>query len=108
MQQIRFFGKIDSSSDVIGVTLRQSTNRNLYRTWNTTIDTTSFKQYVIPDLSACPRPIFFSWKILIKSKLNSLSNILFSFFNFVKIDLVLSVDPSSITTILDLKSSPSK
>ena len=47
LQQIRFFGKIDSSSDVIGVTLRQSTNRNLYRTWNTTIDTTSFKQYVI-------------------------------------------------------------
>jgi len=48
LQQIRFFGKIDSSSDVIGVTLRQSTNRgSLYRTWNTTIDTTTFKQYVI-------------------------------------------------------------
>ena len=48
LQQIRFFAKIDSSSDVIGVTLRQSTNRSgHYRTWNATIDSTNFKQYII-------------------------------------------------------------
>ena len=48
LQQVRFFAKIDSLSDVIGVTLRQSTNRGgHYRTWNTTVDTTTFKQYVV-------------------------------------------------------------
>jgi|TARA_R110000765_G_scaffold364547_1_gene454771 hypothetical protein len=42
LQQIRFFAKIDSGSDVIGVTLRDASNRSgLYRTWNTTIDDTS-------------------------------------------------------------------
>ena len=42
LQQIRFYAKIDSSTDVIGVTLRQSTNRSgLYRTWNSSVSTTS-------------------------------------------------------------------
>ena len=48
LQQIRFFGKIDSSSDVIGVTLRDASNRSgLYRTWNVTIDTTGFIEKVV-------------------------------------------------------------
>ena len=42
LQQVKFFAKIDSSSDVIGVTLRDASNRaGLYRTWNVTIDSTS-------------------------------------------------------------------
>jgi len=48
LQQIKFFGKIDSSSDVIGVTLRDASNRSgLSRTWNVTIDSTSFIEKVI-------------------------------------------------------------
>jgi len=49
LQQIRFYAKIDSSSDVIGVTLRQSTNRSgLSRTWNTSIaSTTDFGIHVV-------------------------------------------------------------
>ena len=48
LQQIRFFGKIDSSSDVIGVTLRDASNRTgLFRTWNVTIDTTGFLEKVV-------------------------------------------------------------
>jgi len=42
LQQVKFFAKIDSGSDVIGVTLRDASNRSgLYRTWNVTIDNTS-------------------------------------------------------------------
>ena len=48
LQQIKFFGKIDSSSDVIGVTLRDASNRSgLSRTWNVTIDSTDFTEKVI-------------------------------------------------------------
>jgi len=48
LQQIRFWVKIDSSSDVIGVTLRDASNRTgLYRTWNVTIDTTDFTEVVV-------------------------------------------------------------
>jgi len=48
LQQIKFFGKIDSSSDTIGVTLRDASNRSgLYRTWNVAIDSTSFVEKVI-------------------------------------------------------------
>jgi len=48
LQQIRFFGKIDSSSDTIGVTLRDASNRSgLYRTWNVTISETDFTEKVI-------------------------------------------------------------
>ena len=43
-----FFGKIDSSSATIGVTLRDASNRSgLYRTWNVAIDSTSFVEKVI-------------------------------------------------------------
>lgn len=48
LQQIRFFVKIDSSSDVIGVTLRDASNRSgLFRTWNVTVDSTDFIEKVI-------------------------------------------------------------
>ena len=48
LQQIKFFGKIDSGSDTIGVTLRDASNRSgLYRTWNVTIDSTDFVEKVI-------------------------------------------------------------
>ena len=48
LQQIRFFGKIDSGSDVIGVTLRDASNRSgLYRTWDIAIDSTDFVERVI-------------------------------------------------------------
>ena len=58
LQQIKFFVKIDSGSDVIGVTLRDASNRSgLYRTWNRTVDSTSFTGFLInlsgtPDASA--------------------------------------------------------
>jgi hypothetical protein len=42
LQQVKFFAKINLGSDVIGVTLRDASNRSgLYRTWNVTIDNTS-------------------------------------------------------------------
>ncbi len=45
LQQIKFFAKIDSGSDVIGVTLRDASNRSgLYRTWNVTVDSTDFTE----------------------------------------------------------------
>ena len=48
LQQIRFFVKIDSSSDVIGITLRDASNRSgLFRTWNVTVDSTDFIEKVI-------------------------------------------------------------
>ncbi len=48
LQQIRFFAKIDSSSDVIGVTLRDASNRaGLFRTWNVTVNSTDFIEKVI-------------------------------------------------------------
>jgi len=48
LQQVKFFAKIDSSSDVIGVTLRDASNRTgLYRTWNVTVDSTSFTEFLI-------------------------------------------------------------
>ncbi|ASE99943.1 hypothetical protein [uncultured virus] len=56
--QIRFYAKIDSSSDTIGVTLRDASNRSgLYRTWNVSIASTSFIEYRVglgstPDASA--------------------------------------------------------
>jgi len=58
LQEVRFYAKIDSSSDVIGVTLRQSTNRSgHYRTWNTTVSGSNFSAYranldTTPDASA--------------------------------------------------------
>lgn len=48
LQQIKFFGKINSGSDSIGLTLRDASNRTgLYRTWNITIDKTTFTEYLI-------------------------------------------------------------
>ena len=49
LQQIKFFAKINSGSDVIGVTLRDASNRSgLYRTWNVTIDNTSaFEERIV-------------------------------------------------------------
>jgi len=48
LQQIKFFAKIDSGSDVIGVTLRDASNRSgLYRTWNATVNTTTFSEFLI-------------------------------------------------------------
>jgi len=48
LQQIRFFVKIDSGSDVIGVTLRDASNRSgLSRTWDVTVDSTDFVEKVI-------------------------------------------------------------
>jgi len=52
LQQIKFFCKIDSGSDVIGVTLRDASNRSgLFRTWNATVNTTTFSEFLI-DLSS--------------------------------------------------------
>ena len=52
LQQVKFFAKIDSSSDVIGVTLRDASNRaGLYRTWNVTVDSTSFTEFIV-DITA--------------------------------------------------------
>ena len=48
LQQIKFFVKIDSGSDVIGVTLRDASNRSgLFRTWNVTVDSTDFTEKII-------------------------------------------------------------
>ncbi len=48
LQQIKFFANIDSSSDVIGVTLRDASNRSgLYRTWNIDVDSTAFIEKVV-------------------------------------------------------------
>jgi hypothetical protein len=49
LQQVKFFAKINSGSDVIGVTLRDASNRSgLYRTWNATIDNTaSFEERLV-------------------------------------------------------------
>ena len=43
LKKITFYAKIDSGSDVIGVTLRDASNRSgLYRTWNVTVDSTDW------------------------------------------------------------------
>ena len=48
LQQIKFFANIDSGSDVIGVTLRDASNRSgLYRTWNIDVDSTAFIEKVV-------------------------------------------------------------
>ena len=48
LQQIRLWVKIDSGSDVIGVTLRDASNRTgLYRTWNLTVNSADFTEVVI-------------------------------------------------------------
>jgi len=48
LQQIKFFAKIDSGSDVIGVTLRDASNRSgLYRTWNATVSSATFTEILI-------------------------------------------------------------
>ena len=48
LQQVKFFAKINSGSDVIGVTLRDASNRSgLYRTWNIDVDSTAFIEKVV-------------------------------------------------------------
>lgn len=48
IQQIKFFAKIDSGSDTIGVTLRDASNRSgLYRTWNVTVDSNTFQEFLV-------------------------------------------------------------
>jgi len=48
LQQVKFFVKIDSGSDVMGVTLRDASNRSgLYRTWNVTVNSASFIEFLI-------------------------------------------------------------
>lgn len=48
LRQVRFYARVDSGAPVIGVTLRQSTNRTgLFRTWNVTVDTTAFSSYSV-------------------------------------------------------------
>ena len=48
IQQIKFFAKIDSGSDAIGVTLRDASNRSgLYRTWNVTVDSNTFSEFSV-------------------------------------------------------------
>lgn len=61
LQQVRFYGKVDSGSPIIGVTLRDASNRSgLFRTWNVTINTTSFVSYTA-DLSATPDAAVGTW-----------------------------------------------
>jgi hypothetical protein len=63
LQQIKFFAKIDSGSDVIGVTLRDASNRSgLYRTWNVTLDLTTFESngYVV-NLGGTPSSSAGTW-----------------------------------------------
>lgn len=46
LRRVRFFAHVDSGSPVIGVTLRDASNRTgLFRTWNVTITGTSFVEY---------------------------------------------------------------
>ena len=48
LQQVKFFAKIDSGSDVIGLTLRDASNRSgLYRTWNITVSSASFVEFLV-------------------------------------------------------------
>ncbi|MAE81667.1 MAG: hypothetical protein CMB80_02940 [Flammeovirgaceae bacterium] len=52
LKKIAFYAKIDSSTDTIGVTLRDASNRSgLYRTWNVLINSTDWKGYSV-NLSA--------------------------------------------------------
>jgi len=61
LRHITFYVKINSGSDVIGVTLRDASNRTgLYRTWDLTVDSTSFSRKVI-DLSATPSSSAGTW-----------------------------------------------
>ena len=53
LRQVRFYARVDAGSPVIGVTLRQSTNRaGLFRTWNVTVNTTTFASYSVDFSSA--------------------------------------------------------
>lgn len=48
LQQVRFYAKVDSGSPVIGMTLRDASNRaGLFRTWNVTISETSYASYTV-------------------------------------------------------------
>ena len=48
LQQVKFFAKIDSGSDAIGVTLRDASNRSgLYRTWNITVSSALFTEFLV-------------------------------------------------------------
>ena len=46
--QVRFYARVDSGSPTIGLTLRDASNRaGLFRTWNVTVNTTSFASYTV-------------------------------------------------------------
>ena len=63
LRHITFYAKINSGSDSIGVTLRDASNRSgLYRTWNVTVDSTSFQKKVI-DLSDSPAASAGTWDV---------------------------------------------
>jgi len=61
LRHISFYAKINSGSDTIGVTLRDASNRaGLYRTWNVTIDSTTFGKHIV-DLSGSPDASAGTW-----------------------------------------------
>ena len=61
LRHISFYAKINSGSDTIGVTLRDASNRaGLYRTWNVTIDSTTFGRHIV-DLSGTPDASAGTW-----------------------------------------------
>jgi|TARA_R110000824_G_scaffold118075_1_gene270220 hypothetical protein len=48
LRHISFYVKINSGTDVIGVSLRDASNRlGLYRTWNVTVDSTTFGKKIV-------------------------------------------------------------
>jgi len=62
LRHISFYVKINSGTDVIGVSLRDASNRSgLYRTWNTTVaSTTTFGKKIV-DLTVSPDTSAGTW-----------------------------------------------
>ena len=61
LRHISFYVKINSGTDVIGVSLRDASNRSgLYRTWNITVDSTTFGKKIV-DLTGSPDASAGTW-----------------------------------------------
>lgn len=63
LQKVRLYAKVDSGSPVIGVTLRDASNRTgLFRTWDVTVNSTSFSSYTV-DFSTSPDSEAGTWDV---------------------------------------------
>jgi len=61
LRHISFYVKINSGTNVIGVSLRDASNRSgLYRTWNITVDSTTFEKKIV-DLTDSPAASAGTW-----------------------------------------------